>query len=378
MMPDNNNKVGVLTIHAARNYGSMLQAYALQTTVERIVPDSKIELIDYLPPRVMDIYSLDIRKHWKQPKRLAAFLLNYSSKFRRDRVFENFAKRYFHLTDSNYCSIEELITVGDRWDTCILGSDQVWNRDIVGDDPAFILDFVRKGRKVCYSSSFGTQYVDPDWSEKIQDRISDFDAVAVREQSAADILRAANREIFVTCDPVLLISRNNWVAISAKPEGIPAHYILYYSVERNSAAENLVKKMAEESGLPIVDAGVRNNPMGYLGIHSSDFGPQEFLNLVANADFVVTNSFHGTAFSFIFEKKVICMLHHTRGTRIRELAALAGREDCVVEEQISVSDAMKVLNCQIPKIGEDLRKNIDDSMAYLHAVLKGNSPKEEK
>ena len=154
MMADNYNKVGILTIHAARNYGSMLQAYALQTTVERIVPDTKVELIDYLPPRVMDIYSLDIRKHWKQPKRLAAFLLNYSSKVRRDRVFRDFSKRYFHLTDSIFCSNKDLVSLGDQWDVCILGSDQVWNRDIVGDDPAFILDFVRKGRKLSFSSSF--------------------------------------------------------------------------------------------------------------------------------------------------------------------------------------------------------------------------------
>ena len=363
-------RMGILTIHAALNYGSMLQAYALQSTLESLAPDSSVELIDYLPGIIMDRYASDIRKHLKNMPELAKWALTLRTRYRKNRAFRGFASEYFHLSPKSYEREAELQKDAQRWNVCILGSDQVWNPDIIGNDKTFFLDFASDSLKASFASSFGTEKVNGSFLNMLLDSLQSFEHLAVREASAARILEPLQKPVFVSCDPVFLMSGDQWRSMARRPKQVPDHYILYYSVQRNDAAENLARKLSAHYGLPIVDAGSRNNPLKYIGLHDPDIGPAEFLYLVDHADFVVTNSFHGTAFGTIFRKKCISLVHRTRGTRIRELAQLAERGEYLVDEHTAPADVIALLDREVIAVGGGLAQTIAGSRDYLKNVIR--------
>lgn len=369
MNTDRKKRIGILTIHAAHNYGSMLQAYALQRTVEDLAPCAAVELIDYLPGCIMDGYSMNPLKNMRSPRMLVKYCLDLPQRIRRSRSFGGFARDCFHLSSKSYTNDAQLSADVSRWDMCILGSDQVWNPEIVSRDRAFWLNFCQESYKASFASSFGTTGIPADYLAQLTDTLRDFDAIAVREPSAKDMLAPADKPITVTCDPVFLLTAGQWAALERKPENLPEHYVLLYGVERNLHLEDLARKAAEHYGLPLVDAGIRSNPMDYFGIHSPDYGPREFLYLVRHADFMATNSFHGTAFGTIFGKKCVSVLHRSRGTRIRELAELADRSGYILPEDASPEELFRRFDQEHPEDDSCLRQRIAESKAYLRRIL---------
>lgn len=361
--------IGILTIHAAINYGSALQAYALQHRMQAENPNADLEIINYLPACIMDQYSNNILNNMKDIKTFIKFCLNFKNRRIRNTQFKEFSDKFFSLSAENYKSNTELKRDSENWDACILGSDQVWNPDIVEDDPAFWLDFMKEGYKATFSSSFGTMDVPRKYLDNLERELENFDRISVREPSAKDMLHQVNKEITVTCDPVFLLSAEEWSKIERKPDGIPSEYILLYTVEKNEKIEDIVKDISKEYNLPIVDLGVRNNPRSYFGIHSSRFGPQEFIYLIHNAKYVFTNSFHGTAFATIFHKKSISILHRSRGTRIRELCDLAGRMHLILPELATIGEVKKVLDKDLCDDYSLLDLRIEASKQYIKELL---------
>lgn len=360
-------RVGLLTIHAAHNYGSMLQAYALQRTVAD--QGAEVELIDYLPPCIMDGYSLNPLKNMKTPAMLVKYFLNLPHRIRRTRSFGAFARDCFRLSQRRYTDNRQLRADAANWDAVILGSDQVWNPEIVSQDRAFWLDFAADSFRATYASSFGTTNIPQDYLARLTRALQSFDAIAVREPSAKDLLGEVGKPVTVTCDPVFLLTAAQWAQLERKPKNVPAHYVLLYGVERNPRLEQLARRTAEHYGIPLVDAGIRGNPMGYFGIHSPDYGPREFLYLVRHADYMATNSFHGTAFGTIFRKKCVSILHHSRGTRIRELAELADRARYILPEEASAEEMIRCFEQALPEDDSALVRRVADSRAYLRQTL---------
>lgn len=369
MSTDNKLRIGILTIHAAINYGSMLQAYALQRAIETEAPADAVELIDYLPPYIMDGYSLNPLKNLGSLKSFAKYCINFSDRKKRNRVFEKFSRDCFRTNGRKYTNSLQLKKDGGNWDVCILGSDQVWNPEIVAQDRAFWLDFAEGSYKASFASSFGTTSIPESYRKELVQALNGFDKIAVREPSAAHMLSDVIHPITVTCDPVFLLSAEQWAELERKPKDIPDRYILFYTVERNEKLEALAKQAAEHYGIPVVDVGFRGNPRGYFGLHSPEYGPREFLYLIRHADYMATNSFHGTAFATIFRKKCVSVLHHSRGTRIRELAELAGRSRYILPEDAAVSDVIKLFEGAPEDDYSFLNGRIAASKAYLKDML---------
>lgn len=361
-------RIGILTIHAAINFGSMLQAYALQHEVEECAEEDAVELINYLPPYIMDGYSLNPFKNMSSLRSFLKYCVDITGRVRRNRVFEEFARDFFHTTAKKYRSNEELSRDNRNWDVCLLGSDQVWNPEIVEQDRAFWLAFA-DGYKACFSSSFGTTSIPEEYLEALKKTLNSFDRIAVREPSARQMLSGVEKPIEVTCDPVFLLSAEEWTALERKPEGIPEHYMLLYTVERNEKLEALTKSTAASYGIPVVDVGFRSDPRGYCGVHSPGFGPREFLYLIRHADYMATNSFHGTAFATIFRRKCVSILHRSRGTRIRELAELSGRSRYILQEDAGVDDVRNVFASPAEDDYTGLNERIYHSKAYLRQML---------
>lgn len=368
MSNTNKLRIGILTIHAAINYGSMLQAYALQRQLEAEAAEDTVELIDYLPPYVMDQYSLDPLKNLKSVKGFLKYCIDLPNRGRRNRAFEAFARDCFH-TGASYCTARQLEAHGDRWDVCVLGSDQVWNPEIVAQDRSFWLEFAKNSYRASFASSFGTTSIPDDYCTELTAALRGFRNIAVREPSAAKILSGVGKPVTVTCDPVFLLSAPEWAELECKPREVPAHYMVLYTVQRNEKLEELVKQTAAYYGIPVVDLGIRGNPKGYFGIHSPDYGPREFLYLIRHADYMATNSFHGMAFATIFGKKCASVLHRSRGTRIRELAELGDRTRYILPENASAADMIRCFDEEREEDRSRLDQRIADSKQYLKQML---------
>ena len=188
------------------------------------------------------------------------------------------------------------------YDIVITGSDQVWNYNLTGKDWLFFLDYDKgNAKKVSYAASFGLSELDEEVKDKIAGFINDIDYLSVREKTAANIIsEICNKNAFVAVDPTLLLTKEQWSNFSntKKSEG---GYIFVYTLFNSDKIWEHAYKLSEKTGLPI-------KTISYSKLHKKnaiyDFtaGPDDWVNYMLGADYVVTNSFHGVAFSINFNK----------------------------------------------------------------------------
>ena len=340
-------KIGIVTIHSAYNYGSALQAVATCEAVNRIA-DISAEIIDYQPDDIMEMYSLELKKNLKNTKALLKYLLTYRSRISKKQAFELFWRNVHCLSAKCYTTEEQLAAANNEYDGFILGSDQVWNPDIVKSAfPVFCLDFVDKKKvKLSYASSFGVKSIERDKLDYLNHRLEEFEAVSVREDQAKSLLSDVNQhKTTVVCDPVFLLSKEAW-AEKVTEFPLPKEYILVYCVEQDKTFREKIKKIGAKLGLAIVDIGTSANPRNYVGIHSDNVGPAEFLYAIQHAHYIITNSFHGTAFSIIFEKEFIVKAHTKRGLRMENLLERVNLKNRLVSGNETVDELIDHLQSQ--------------------------------
>jgi hypothetical protein len=315
--------IGIFTYHSAHNYGAMLQACALRKHLE--MRGHYAELIDFHPE------SLELSNSRRKPIRGArdfaaamAFRILANPLGRRYRNFERFKEDHMHL-GKRYRTVQELVDDPPEYDAYICGSDQIWNTD-GGVSPVNFLQFAPTGSlKISYAPSIGTETVQPQHLQTMSDCLSSFSAISVREESARKILGEVLPEPPVlVADPVFLLDRDDWESIAVAPS-LKGGYIAFYALESGPELYETVNALSRTHGLPIVVLGKASPRI--LGINTRlaiSSGPAEFLGLLKEASLVVTNSFHGTAFSILFERPFVSIPHRTRNTRIAHLLETCG------------------------------------------------------
>ena len=283
-------KIGILTFPKAINYGAALQATAL-----RRVLLNRAEKVCFLNYSCKDIDStskiFDISNLFSV-KYTIAHLYNMPEAIKRKKNFSNYWKKHFEFSSSN----------PKEYDAVIVGSDQVWNYNLTGDDFFYFLNFKKDAvKKISYAASFGLPMIDKAHADKILPLLNDFDYLSVREKQAAKIIKEnMGSDVPVVCDPTLLLDKSEWKKIAAKkPEN--SGYIFVYTVFNSDKIWEYAKKLSEKTGLPI-------KTISYSKLHKRDAiydyiaGPDDWVNYMLGADYVVTNSFHGVAFSINFNK----------------------------------------------------------------------------
>lgn len=297
-------RIGILTFQDSANYGALLQAYALQKFLETL--EYRVEIINYQSPK---------RKYCRQTffKRIRSILWkNTFYKIIKDKERQKktdyFRNTYLNLSKQLYLDKKALYLCNDLYDAFIVGSDQVWNSHNTNGDSSYYLDFVLNSKKkIAYAPSFGrTQISD---SEKIElgKNLKDFTAISTREKSGAKILETIlQQDISIMIDPVFLLSRSQWNRL-INFYTCKAPYILCYFMPGNKIIERKIESIAEQlretTGYEIINVGKKD--YARIFYRTSDCfgnGPLEFISLIKNAKFVITNSFHGTAFSIIYHK----------------------------------------------------------------------------
>lgn len=298
----------IVTLHRAKNYGAVLQAYALRTFLENagyeagVFDAQQIAAPVKKTPRNMMIKGL-----------LKLERLKYRSDFeRRDKKFDRFVDDWLHVNKEREASV------------FLSGSDQVWNPIVF--NPDYYLEFVTPPSvKASYAASIGVSELNPDYYHVYSEKLKGFSSISVREQSAAKELKKAlgqQTKIRVDLDPVFLLTKEQWSMMAEKsPLVISKGYILLYILHVPSNLNELCRWLKRELNLRLVlidSTGLLRKQVTSDEV-LLDVGPLDFLSLIKGAEVVITTSFHGTAFSVIFEKEFYSIVNSSFASRVNNI-----------------------------------------------------------
>lgn len=333
-------KVGIITMHKVPNFGSALQAYALQQKVDSLGCDA--EIVDYYYPNEYHCEKQGLA-YFPQRSLVRLFLLNVVGqillflrigkfrkrsiesieRFRLQKNYRRFYRKYFKLSRF-YGSMDAIKNNPPDYDVYMTGSDQVWNSRFIGGDSAFFLGFAGAGKpKVSYAASISNRGIDKEYEKKYQQYLKDYKSISVREASTAKIVSdLTGCDVNVVCDPSLLLDKDEWLKICPKQVLVDGEFLLLYvqsySFDPYPNIVSFTQKMAKRLGLKVVVLmGLKE---GYAVDGATVFetaGPFEFLQLFRDARFVITTSFHGTAFALNFGKDFYSVVKEINGDDCR-------------------------------------------------------------
>lgn len=311
-------KIGIITIVKVNNYGAELQAFALQKKLE--LAGFQSEIINYLYYKNWRFKDTKVSRpfvplsvkgkmvYWVK-YRLLNFIFEKvltvvnGNVRRRMKRFEDFHRQNTRFSRT-YHSMPQLYGERLDYDVFVAGSDQVWNPSAASSIEPYFLTFAPKdAKKISYASSFGVSQIAPELDRRFKNLLNNINVISVREASGVELVRRlTGREAALVADPTLLLTKQEWTPYMKAYPGMPERYVLVYQLSESDAIVNLAQKIGQERNIPVYRICKRafrvEKNAGIVNI--LDAGPAEFLSLMAGAEFVVTNSFHGTAFSVNF------------------------------------------------------------------------------
>ena len=314
--------VAILTFQFAHNYGALLQAYALKTYLQN--HNMNAEIAPYYPDWARAEYAISPFTKGVPPKRRVRLALQYFKRKKQSRVFSRFIEEELKVNDA-ISEQKELVTWLDRHDCVICGSDQIWNSNITGKGGAYFAAG-SKAEKVSYAASLGTITITAEQRSDILQHLPDFAAISVREPSSAiNIETLIHKETQVVLDPVFLLEPDEWKRLE-EPINVESRYMLLYFLREDNQLLAFAKMYANQHGLEIYDVHPTMAAKHRGCKRLDNVGPKEFLWLIQNAECVCTNSFHATAFSVMFQKKLIHIPNSSSPERTASLLKRIGVE----------------------------------------------------
>lgn len=382
--------IGLVTCYFHHNYGSMLQAYATEMIMQQMgLPFQTIACkapINYMQEnKILYIIKKLLIADWKM--RLGKMKIERAKKENpmfaknweiRNKAFDQFAETFFHV--SPYCkNREELTKMAENYSAFLVGSDQLWRTDSV-EHGYYTLEWVPGHiRKIAYSTSIGVKDVPWFQVEKNKRFMNRFDHIALREQSACDLVyKLTGRKVPVVLDPTLLFTGDQWLGIQQREPLTNGKYIFCYLLGDNPSQRKFIKRVKEKTGYKIVALQQLDDYISSdegFADEAPYVGPCEFLNYIRNAEYVFTDSFHCSVFSILYKKNFFTFSRFAEGakqstnTRIDNLLHITGLEDRRMTKDKSVED---VISYKGSFDGVDARLNAyrKSSMDYLNNALK--------
>ncbi len=366
----NNKKVGIITVHRNVNYGANLQAFASCKFINNAGYNA--EIIDYYPKEIdKDNYlfswlklSYDCGKSKSLPhnfKLITALTLSAPEKNKKLKGFYSFRKKYCRLS-RKYTNFEDI--ANGQYTDVVCGSDQIWNPSITcGIKPLYFGDILGVNNKISYAASLGREKYNENDEQQAAELIKNMDYVSVREEKSIEYIKnISGKNVVGVCDPVFLLRKEEYEKI-AKPIKVKKPYLLLYSVVNNPEMLSVAKDYANKNGLTLVEI-CQNKKHHEKHIQLSAATPEEFLGAIKDAEYVITNSFHGTAFSIIFNKNFYVFDNKARGSRITNILSKAGLENRIIEEKIE-----EFLPINYEKVDANLNDYIESSKQFLLSAL---------
>lgn len=328
-------KIGIITFHRAANYGAMLQCFALKTILKLLGYDS-VEVIDYRNQVIENYYNYK----WSACLRNISFSPSGLKRLLCSTLYTYLCKRRLHnfrLFENKYLIPSELPYY--NYDYIIFGSDQIWNVGITQDDDTYFgkVD-AEKVKKISYAGSLGHGDLEA-FKSKIE-LLKQFKAIGVRETKLKQILNDLGINSSCCLDPTLLLTSECWLNhldLPIKRASIRSS-LLVYCIRDKDRTFKAAKKLAMHMNLKVVLLeAIDTLDLRGIGNDASYYGPREFVRCFNEADYVITDSFHGTVFSILFHKPFIsCRLNDGRDGRADSILTQLGLLSQFIEpEQIS-------------------------------------------
>lgn len=388
--------VGIITVHHYGNYGSSLQAYASQKVFEKLGYDTYI--IDYRSPNAFyatdkymdyntrdDSYWKNIEKHKNSLiKRIIKNILSepHVSSFLYHKLGINkgvdlnqFWLKKLKLT-KRYNTLKELYNNPPHFDIYVVGGDQLWNTHITFNNPAFFLTFADKGaKKISFSTSIGIPTIPENALPVFKQGISNLSSILLREEEGVEYLRSLGFKADRVLDPTLMLSKDEWILMQDSNYKLPyKKYILAYFLNPTNWTTELLDSVQKQTGLPVIIIG---HKMGYESskdhLYVGNIETSTFLTLFAHSEIVVTNSFHGMAFTIIFEKILIATYRGeesetSMNSRHRNIVNMLDLSSCLYE-QSNFSPEKLIYKMDYDRIRSLLSKYKEQSLELLKRAL---------
>jgi len=368
-------KIGILTYHRAYNYGALFQAYGLMKYLQLMGHDA--ELIDYWPTYHAKDYELFPSEKFSKlklihkVKYLIFFLTGLSRMLKRKKGYDDFMKNSLNLPDKTMFSSKEVIA--GEYDAIFCGSDQIWRKHNFADfnkiDEVYFGNCpVNTIKKYSYAASMGVLHEDAETKSFLRKQLPNFDKVSVRESDLKLLLSDIGFESTLVLDPVFLLDKNEWYDISNnKTKKEKEKYIFFYHHMDCPEAEKLVDKLKKKYNCSVRIVRSKVYPFLFGKDYTQSISPYKFLELIANAEAVVSTSFHGVAFSIIFEKQFYALGMGKNSKRVETLLDSIGIKQ-QLNDDISQFDLDKSID--YVKVNNLLNKKIEASKNYIRECIK--------
>lgn len=360
-------RIKTITCHDVYNVGASLQAYALEQYLTGQGHD--VEIIDYKPDYLSRHYSLSVvsNPRFDHPLVRQTYLLaklpgRLMARFGgRKRNFDLFRQSMLRVTAKRYDSAAALRDDPPEADAYIAGSDQIWNPLFPnGKDEAFFLAFVPDGKKrISYAASFAVEELAGEDRARMKPWLEKLDAVSVREASGVRLLESMGLQGVQVCDPVFLLTREQWAALAVQQPG----GVFVYDFDSSEQVQQMADALSESLNRPIVSVF----PMAHAARVCRNMGPREFLGAIASADVVLSNSFHATAFALLFHKDFFVVERREKiNTRMRDLLESVGLAGRMIGSAAETVDAAPI---DWEDVDHRLQRAIQHSRAFLRECL---------
>lgn len=365
-------KVAFITRHAVSNYGSVLQAYALQTAIEGLGHEAVC--IDYIPAdetpdQIADTLLEDSRWN-KNAATRAAYKLTQRPVFKSaSSKFEAYRGGLLKLSKKSYHDGQSLKDDLPEADVFMTGSDQVWNTIHHNKiDPVYFLSFTDGVRKTAYAASFGSDSVIEENKEAITKYIKDYDQITIREKNGVEACKRLGVKAEQVLDPTLLLDKSDWERII--PEGQSKQkYVLVYQLHPNKQFQTYAKQFAKNKGLKLV----RVHPYFHHVVKPGKFVNcppiGEFLRLINDAEYLLTDSFHATAFAIGLNTDFVDVLPNLYSERISSVLGLVGLENRVLKSYSDFSAADQKID--FAKVNSMIKDERERSIQLLKQLIEG-------
>lgn len=388
-----NKKIAVVSCYFKHNYGSMLQAYATQMALDKLNYDN--ETIDITG------FNGEIKKaklkYFAKASLTSDILLSklgmaknvlkkklskgeYTNKIQiRDKKFDDFSKKYFRLSPI-YSSMTELSNkCEERYSSVLVGSDQLWLPANIAAN-YYTLSFVPDTvNTIAYSTSFGQSQLPKSVAKKASVFLNKIKHIGVREETGQKLVKdIASRNVPVVCDPTMLFTGEEWMSIQQEKPIVDGKYIFCYFLGNNPSHRDFVKRLKKKTGYKVValthlDEYVKSDE-NYADETPYDVDPADFVNLIRNAKYICTDSFHCSVFSILYRKQFLTFRRFNRDTiqstnsRLDSLFNLVGVDNRFVNPE---DDVKKYLNMDTDydSVHEKLAKVREQSYIYLKKSL---------
>lgn len=384
-------KIGLVICYFHENYGSMLQAYATQRIFDKLeLPNEAVYCHDPHMYMTMPKWSYYYHKLTNKDvlidkiKRTRGKFVNrllktefYSQQALRSEKFKDFSRKMFRVSRS-YADRRELIEDTPNYAAFVAGSDQLWSPANIDND-FYTLTFVPDEiPKIAYATSFGTSSIPRYQYKKAKEFLERFDFISVREESGRRLVeKLSSKRAEVVLDPTLLLSRAEWERFSGSPPIIEGEYIFCYFLGNNRKSRRFAENLREETGCRIaallhMDEYIPEDEK-FVDITPYDIGPEEFVNLIRHASYVCTDSFHGTVFSIIFQRRFFTFDRFdssstiSTNTRIETLLGMTGLENRRVCEDSLPENPFEEIDFGTAE--KRIEKRRKESLSYLVRAL---------